>query len=298
MGYLDQDGLTYLWQKIKTALAGKQDAITPGDGLSENGDTLSVSIPVRGIVSGPEWDALSEDEQSKGFWIVKAGLNGALFSPKLTADNAPAPYAATASSSEVSFGSSGAFAAFDDNASTFWANSNGDSNIWIAFDFGSKTKVFGLQMQGRQGVNQLPYTFVVQGSNDGTEWEGILSISDLPVDVPEEIRNFDFPEPVSYRHYRISNMLSHWQDGPKYIGIADVRFRVYSPDLITFVINGSTVQVLNPNYIEADPTEVSLSAQSNATVKLSNSALDLSSIQTAPVTAAAAGVEIAGMEEV
>lgn len=47
-----------------------------------------------------------------------------------------------------------------------------------------------------------------------------------------------------------------------------------------------------------DTATTALSAQPDATIKLSNSALDLSSIQAAPVTAATAGVEIAKMEEV
>lgn len=47
-----------------------------------------------------------------------------------------------------------------------------------------------------------------------------------------------------------------------------------------------------------DTAAVSLSAQPNAAIQLTNSALDLSSIPSAPVTAAAAGIEIARMEEV
>lgn len=47
-----------------------------------------------------------------------------------------------------------------------------------------------------------------------------------------------------------------------------------------------------------DIAATTLSAQSAATIKLSSSALDLSSIQAAPVTAAAAGVEVDKVEEV
>lgn len=279
--------------------SGGGGSITPGDGLSQDGDTINVSTPVRGIVSWAEWNVLSEDEQSKGFWIIKPGKGGLWFSPKLTADNAPEPYAATASSNMPSYGSSGAFAAFDDNPDTFWCNYPNETDTWIAFDFGTPQTVDGLQMQGRVNVNQLPYTFVVQGSNDGTEWADILSKSDLPVDTPGEIRSFDFPEPVTYRHYRIANMLSHWQDGPKYVGIADIRFRMWASNYVTFVINGATVQALSPDYSEAGTVAALLSAQSaqsDGTVKLSNSALDLTSVPSAPVTAAAAEIKINKME--
>ena len=76
MGYLDQDGLTYLWQKIKTALAGKQDAITLGDGLSKDGDTLSVDNPVRGIMTQAEFDALTEEQKASGTYFVDDGQGG------------------------------------------------------------------------------------------------------------------------------------------------------------------------------------------------------------------------------
>lgn len=65
MGYLDKDGLAYLWTKIKAALAGKQNTITPGDGLSKDGDTLSVDIPVRDLTQA-EYDALPEEQKAKG----------------------------------------------------------------------------------------------------------------------------------------------------------------------------------------------------------------------------------------
>lgn len=76
MGYLDKNGLAYLWQKIKTALASKQNTITADDGLLKNGDTLSVDNPVRGILTQAEFDALPEEEKAKGTYFVDDGQSG------------------------------------------------------------------------------------------------------------------------------------------------------------------------------------------------------------------------------
>lgn len=70
MGYLDNAGLTHLWDKIKTALSAKQDVITAGDGLEKENSTLSVSSPVQGVISQEEYDALPEEKQKKGLYIV------------------------------------------------------------------------------------------------------------------------------------------------------------------------------------------------------------------------------------
>lgn len=76
MGYLDQDGLAYLWQKIKKALAGKQDSITTGDGLSKDGDTIDLDNPVRGIYTQEEFNALTEEQQASGTYFVDDGSGG------------------------------------------------------------------------------------------------------------------------------------------------------------------------------------------------------------------------------
>ena len=41
MGYLDNAGLAHLWGKIKTALLGKQDALTAGPGIKIEGNVIS-----------------------------------------------------------------------------------------------------------------------------------------------------------------------------------------------------------------------------------------------------------------
>lgn len=43
-GFLDKTGLAHLWEKMKSALAGKQDKLTAGDGIQIVNGTISVSL--------------------------------------------------------------------------------------------------------------------------------------------------------------------------------------------------------------------------------------------------------------
>lgn len=65
MGYLDSAGLAHLWGKVKTALTGKQDILTAGDGITIQDDTISTTTPVKGMTQA-EYDALSEEEKMSG----------------------------------------------------------------------------------------------------------------------------------------------------------------------------------------------------------------------------------------
>lgn len=76
MGFLDNAGLSYFWGKVTSALTGKQNTITAGDGLSKEGDTLSVTTPVRGVVTQAEFDALPEERQNKGLYVIPDGGEG------------------------------------------------------------------------------------------------------------------------------------------------------------------------------------------------------------------------------
>ena len=50
--------------------------ITPGDGLSGEGGTLNVDNPVRGIMTQAEFNALTEEQKSRGTYFVDDGANG------------------------------------------------------------------------------------------------------------------------------------------------------------------------------------------------------------------------------
>lgn len=56
--------------ELEEAMSGKQDIITPGDGLEKTENTLSVSSPVQGVISQEEYDTLPEERRNKGLYIV------------------------------------------------------------------------------------------------------------------------------------------------------------------------------------------------------------------------------------
>lgn len=62
-------------------------------------------------------------------------------------------------------------------------------------------------------------------------------------------------------------------------------------------IGGKTCTLVLEYTKTTDAATTTLSAQSDATIKLANSALDLSNVQFAPVTAASAGSEITKMND-
>ena len=62
--------------ELEEAMSGKQDVIIPGDGLEKVENTLSVSSPVRGVISQEEYDALPKEEQNKGLYIVSGQCPG------------------------------------------------------------------------------------------------------------------------------------------------------------------------------------------------------------------------------
>ena len=49
--------------------------ITPGDGLSKYGDTLSVDNPVQGVYTLAEWDALTPEQRANGTYFVDDGAS-------------------------------------------------------------------------------------------------------------------------------------------------------------------------------------------------------------------------------
>lgn len=64
--YLDNTGVSYLWGKIKTALAGKQDRLTAGPGISITGNQIKATYTT---------SVLTDDYES-GDWHVRKWSNG------------------------------------------------------------------------------------------------------------------------------------------------------------------------------------------------------------------------------
>ena len=70
MGYLDSAGLSHFWAKVKSALAGKQDALTPDGTIRLRDGAIGVALPAK-AVSRAEYDAMTEAErQAETVYLV------------------------------------------------------------------------------------------------------------------------------------------------------------------------------------------------------------------------------------
>lgn len=72
--YAGPNTLLKAFQLIRQAI--KSMSFTVGDGLSKEGDTLSVTTPVRSIVTQAEFDALPETQRNSGLYVISDGCSG------------------------------------------------------------------------------------------------------------------------------------------------------------------------------------------------------------------------------
>lgn len=68
------DGVTQ--EELTTALADKQDTLVNGTGTTVLNNAVNIDTPVQGIKTQDEFDALPEDDQNKGLWVISDGGSG------------------------------------------------------------------------------------------------------------------------------------------------------------------------------------------------------------------------------
>ncbi len=97
--------------------------------------------------------------------------------------------------------------AFDNSDVNFWS-SNKAVPTWIQYDFGAgnEKQIEKLTMKSGGGTFQLymPGTFDILGSNDGTNWNNLHTVSGLLDWGEQEIREFIFSNDTFYQIYRIN----------------------------------------------------------------------------------------------
>lgn len=127
------------------------------------------------------------------------------WSPQMTSNTTPSPFAASASSSYSS--STAAFKAFDGNRNMYWSNQAGEDNPWISFDFGVQTPIKGISLYPRMPdyPESFPRSFDFQVSTDGESWSTVYQGE--TDSTPSNYVEFVFDNAFNYRYYRISNMI-------------------------------------------------------------------------------------------
>ena len=156
------------------------------------------------------------------------------WSPKMTSNNSPIPFVASASAVYNNLDAAEPYNAFDgDNTSgRYWYPPN-INNAWIKIDFGAVKEVYGIRLYPTRWTETMtllfPQSFIIYGSNDDTNWDIIVIIgkdssydplSYEPVECP-------FKLPKSFRYYKISDFDENYNESiPNQLCIGDIQFEV------------------------------------------------------------------------
>lgn len=125
--------------------------------------------------------------------------------PQMTADNAPFPWAAFASSVWPQFYSAhGAFDKMIDTITSSWA-SNTQAAPWIIGIKMDRARLIGkYAITSRYtGPHVSPKSWIFQGSNNGTSYVDLHTVSNQPTWTTLERREFTFSNNTSYQYFRL-----------------------------------------------------------------------------------------------
>ena len=132
--------------------------------------------------------------------------------PEMTSNNAPSPYVASSSSIySAPYHPFNAFNSKEGDANACW-HSASESSSWLQIDYGSPKKINSFKLKGRisysQWYNQMPISFKLQGSNDGTTFTDIKTFSGVSWGSNIE-QKFELDDIVEYRYYKLADMVSN-----------------------------------------------------------------------------------------
>lgn len=159
------------------------------------------------------------------------------WSPHMTSDTTPAPYVAIASSV---FNNCFAYLAFRGGDSSIggrdcWCDVSTGVGSYIRFDFGEKKEVYALRMMPSHRMTasyteDFPKIFNVDGSNDGTTWDTLYSVSETYEYDPtkHEWRECTFESAKKYRYYRIITTGKNYSVANPYeVAIGQIEFFIH-----------------------------------------------------------------------
>lgn len=143
--------------------------------------------------------------------------------PEMTANNAPAPYVASADSIHSNpYQPYMAFNSKTGDAGACW-HSLLSASHWLQLDYGAPRRINSFRLKGRstysEWYNQMPTSFKLQGSNDSVNFTDIKSFSGLSWGSSIEV-DFLLDNDVEYRYYKLADMKS----GSDYICFNKVEF--------------------------------------------------------------------------
>ncbi len=165
------------------------------------------------------------------------------------------------------FGAPNNAGALTDGGSAFWVSATSSGTHWAQIDFGSATEISEVDLVG-EDATRLPTAFSIRGSNDGTTFTTLVSLSGLSGWVVGREYGYIMPDATpagSYRYWRIR--ATETTDGYLSFGELQMRLAAAGP---SHLVNGlqATASSSFGSLIPADAIDQDTSTRwiSNTTV--------------------------------
>jgi hypothetical protein len=128
--------------------------------------------------------------------------------PAMTANNAPSPYVAAASSESVGFE---AFRAFNRvyTTSTYWTTIGGATTGWLSMDFGSGIVIDSYTIYGSDSQTFNPRNWTFEGSNNNSTWTTLQTVAlAAAIGGNSTYSSGNIGNTTGYRYYRVNVTLN------------------------------------------------------------------------------------------
>ena len=230
--------------------------------LTSSGNFSSTSVWNDGTLLGIP--TTGDDVFTNGFTVtmdVNATVNSLsnsarardIATPQMTANNAPSPYVAAASTVA---GTEQPWRAFDRSASTSWVTTGGISTGWISMDFGSNVVIdaYTITGTGTQALNPRNWTF--ERSTDNINWVTLHTVT-LPsaIAAGSSYSSGSIGNTNAYRYYRVNITLN---GGGTQVAVTELE--LYQPGTAALAAGGSFNFNTAGVTVSATSTSASLSA--------------------------------------
>lgn len=132
--------------------------------------------------------------------------------------------------------------AFDQNASTTWANSNAVMPVWLQYEFLNTQRITAYALTIGSSATQVPVDFTIQGWN-GTAWD-ILDTRTGVTWTANERKQFPLTQIGNYQRYRMHVTKAIAVSGYEYVVINE--FELLASDPVTSIITKTDIATTPP----------------------------------------------------
>lgn len=174
------------------------------------------------------------DENINVASLNNTAISRPIATAQMTANNAPTPFVAAASTFQST---NDPFRAFDRvyTTSTFWATSIGNATGWLSYDFASGIIIDGYTIFASNTLAANPRNWTLEGSNDNVNWTVLHTVT-LPsaISAGGTYSIASIGNSTSYRYYRINVTLN---GGGSQVAITELE--LYQPNTAALSAGGT-----------------------------------------------------------